>query len=604
MAKQFGEKRIVEEIDKRKITGERLKKPVSLFKFIYPYKWYFIFGSIFLFLSSSTMLIFPYFMGKLIDAALGKSAEIFSINTITLLLLVVLVFQSIFSFLRIYFFTKVSEYTMSDIRKSLYNRLVYLPMTFFEKNRVGEITSRISADVSQLSDVLSFTLAEFFRGLSVLFVGSGILLYISPKLTAFMLLTFPFIVLSAMFFGKSIRKQSKKTQEELAITNVIVEETLQNIQAVKTFTNEKFESNRYASSLDNVIKSALKTARNRGGFISFIIFAVFGGIVLVMWYGAGLVAQNQLSVGDLTSFILYTSFIGASVAGLGDVYSQLQKTVGASERISELLEEQLESKTNSESKNVVFSGKINFEEVEFYYPARQEIMVLKSLSFEILPGQKVAFVGQSGAGKSTISQLLLRFHSHNKGKITIDNKDINAIEILDLRTNIGLVPQEIMLFGGTIKENIAYGKIDATDQEIIDAAQQANAMEFIERFPDGMQTLVGERGIKLSGGQRQRIAIARAILKNPPILILDEATSSLDTASEKVVQDALNNLMQNRTTIIIAHRLSTIQNADKILVLNNGEIVEEGTHTELAQKQNGLYKSLLEAQESVFAVQY
>lgn len=601
MAKQFGEKRIVEEIDKKKITSDRLKKPASLFKYIFPYKWYFIFGSLFLFLSSSTMLVFPYFMGKLIDAALGKSGETFSINSITLLLFVVLVFQSIFSFFRIYFFTKVSEYTMSDIRKSLYNRLIYLPMPFFEKNRVGEITSRISADVSQLSDVLSFTLAEFFRGLSVLLVGSGILLYTSPKLTAFMLLTFPFIVLSAMFFGKSIRKQSKKTQEELAQTNVIVEETLQNIQAVKTFTNENFESNRYASSLEKVVKSALITARNRGAFISFIIFAVFGGIVLVMWYGAGLVAQGQLSVGNLTSFILYTSFIGASVAGLGDVYSQLQKTVGASERISELLEEIPETTLNSNPRFGKFSGEINFDTVAFSYPSRTEVEVLKNVSFEILPGQKVAIVGQSGAGKSTIAQLLLRFHSYSNGKIMIDNQVIDAIELVELRTNIGVVPQEIMLFGGSIKENIAYGKIEATNAEIIEAAKQANAMEFIERFPDGLNTLVGERGIKLSGGQRQRIAIARAILKNPPILILDEATSSLDTASEKVVQEALNNLMKNRTTIIIAHRLSTIQNVDTILVLNNGEIAEQGTHIELAAKQNGLYKSLLDAQESNFS---
>lgn len=596
MAKQFGTNRAVEEIDKKTITGERLKKPATLIKYIYPYKWYFIFGILFLFLSSSTMLVFPYFMGKLIDAALGKNTANFSINSISLLLFVVLIFQATFSFLRIFFFTKVSEYTMSDIRKSLYDRLIYFPMAFFEKNRVGEISSRMSADISQLSDVLSFTLAEFFRGISILVVGSGILIYTSPNLTVFMLLTFPFIVLSAIFFGKSIRKQSKITQEKLAQTNVIVEETLQNIQVVKTFTNENFESNRYASSLQNVIQSALITARNRGAFISFIIFAVFGGIVLVMWYGAGLVANGLLSVGDLTSFILYTSFIGASIAGLGDLYSQLQKTVGASERIVELLDEQTEANCYIGEQNIIFKGKINFENIHFSYPARAEVEVLKNISFEILPGQKIAFVGQSGAGKSTISQLLLRFHDYKIGKISIDNKEISTIEMFDLRSNIGLVPQEIMLLGGTIKENIAYGKKNASDNEIFEAAKKANAVEFIERFPDGMQTIVGERGIKLSGGQRQRIAIARAILKNPPILILDEATSSLDTTSEKIVQEALNNLMQNRTTIIIAHRLSTIQQADKIMVLSNGMIKEQGTHSELATLSNGLYKNLLETE--------
>lgn len=586
--------------DKIKITSKRAKVVFSLFKFIAPYKTTFILGMVFLLLSSITFLIFPFVTGKLIDGAMGKKTPFFTnINVTAFILIIVLVFQAIFSFLRVLLFSKVSENVMSDIRASVYSKLVVLPLVFFEKRRVGELTSRISSDVTQLQDVLSITLAEFFRQISVLIIGVAILFFTSTKLTFFMLATFPVLVIAAVFFGKSIRKLSKKTQDELANANVIVEETLQTINIVKVFTNEIFEIARYKNALNNVIYNALKAARNRAAFISFIIFALFGGIVLVLWFGAGLVSTGEITIGDLTSFIIYTSFIGASVGGLGDIYSQLQKTIGSSERILEILQETSENTDTNLPKSQIYkryNGNISFVNVNFSYPSRKDIIVLTNLNLNIISGNKIAIVGQSGGGKTTITQLLMRFYEPNSGRITIDGHLISDLNLTELRKNIGIVPQEIMLFGGSIKENILYGNQNATYEQVIDAANKANASEFIFSFPEGLDTIVGERGIKLSGGQRQRVAIARAILKNPPILLLDEATSSLDSESEKQVQVALDELMKNRTTIIIAHRLSTIRRADTILVINKGSIVESGTHDQLSAIDNGIYHKLLTIQ--------
>lgn len=347
-----------------------------------------------------------------------------------------------------------------------------------------------------------------------------------------------------------------------------------------------------------VVKVALKTATYRAGFISFVIFALFGGIVGVMWYGATLVQNGELTVGDLLSFVLYTTFIGGSIAGLGDLFGQIQKAIGASERILEILEEpeEVESK---EQESIIVEGEIAYENVTFSYPTRKEMPVLKSISFHVPHGSKVALVGQSGAGKSTIIQLLMRFYQPDTGKILIDGKDNQSYSISALRKHIGVVPQEVILFGGTILENIRYGKPDATEDEVVEAARQANALDFILSFPEQFDTIVGERGIKLSGGQRQRIAIARAILKNPSILILDEATSSLDAESERLVQDALEKLMKDRTTIIIAHRLATIRKVDRIYVIGDGQITEQGTHDELTTDEEGKYSQLVKLQLEV-----
>ena len=594
--KEYKKTEPVSEVDNKKITKEGLFKALFIFKYILPYKTYFGIGLIFLILSSLTTMIFPFATGKLVDASLKKNNLFFQeINNITLALILVLVAQATFSFMRIWLFSLVSEKSMSDIRKDLYKKMLTLSIPFFEKRRVGELTSRISSDVSQLQDIISITLAEFLRQIVTLIVGIVIIFITSPKLTLFMLGTFPFLIIIAIVFGKKLRGISKNAQDKLAEANVIVEETFQSISMVKSFVNEWFEIERYNNSLNKVVSNSLRGARLRGAFVSFIILAIFGGIVGVLWYGARLVGGGEMTVGALTSFIIYTTFIGASVGGIGEIYGQLQKTIGASERLREILIEDSEhSTTNKVINTTIESGEISFKNVIFAYPSRPEMLVLKGINFNILKGQKIALVGQSGAGKSTIMNLLLKFYDINAGEIFVNNQNINDIDLSTLRNSIGVVPQDVVLFGGSIKENILYGNAAATEIDILKAAEQANALDFIKSFPQGFDTLVGDRGIKLSGGQKQRIAIARAILKNPKILILDEATSALDNESEVLVQLALENLMKNRTTIIIAHRLSTIRNVDTIFVFNDGIIQEQGSHSELIQIENGFYSNLLQ----------
>ena len=583
------------EEEKPKLNRSGFKKLIGVFSFVRPYQWILFLGIICLVLSSVTLLSFPYFAGKLLDVASGKGGFILSsINQIALALLAILIVQGVFSFIRVYTFAIVSEKTLADIRLTVYEKMLWLPLTFFDKRRVGELISRITSDVGILQDAFTVTLAELLRQVMVLIAGTIVIFVLTPKLTLFMLLTFPVLVLAALFFGRFIRKLSKKTQDQLASTNVIVEETLQSITVVKSFTNELFEVARYNKSLKEVVRIALHAAKYRGVFISFTIVALFGGIVAVSWYGAFLVQANEVTVGELFSFVLYTTFIGGSIAGLGDIYSQLQKSVGASERIMEILAETDEK--NEAVTSLKLDGNIQFKGVAFSYPTRADLTVLKTIDFEIEAGQKVALVGPSGSGKSTITSLLLRYYQPNAGVVMVDGQPINKYQLSDYRSNIGVVPQEVILFGGTIRENIAYGKPTATDQEIEEAARKANALDFILSFPEQMDTLVGDRGVKLSGGQRQRVAIARAILKDPKILILDEATSSLDAESEKAVQDALENLMEGRTTIIIAHRLSTIRKVDRILVIKEGLIAESGSHEELIGNSDGIYSNLLKLQ--------
>ncbi|MFB9865041.1 ABC transporter ATP-binding protein [Rufibacter immobilis] len=584
---------------KAKLSKESLRRGLQIFRFLLPYRGKFYIGLVFLLFSSLTFMAFPAVTGMLIDAAVGKpDLWIQDIDYIAVLLFAVIALQGIFSFFRVYFFAQVSENAIADIRKSLYTQFMGLPLTFFEQRRVGEITSRITSDVSYIQDGFSITLAELFRQITTLLVGIGFIMFISVKLSLFMLATFPVLVILAMVFGKKLKKLSRKTQDELAVTNVIVEETLQAIQVVKAFTNELFEINRYKQALGRSVKTAISTSFYRGAFISFIIIGLFGGIILVIWYGATLVQRGDLTFGQLTSFILYTSFIGASVAGLGDLYAKIQVSVGASERILEILDLPLEQPDLAlpTPAAVRFNGNVRYEHVGFSYPTRPDLQVLQNIHFEIRAGEKIALVGSSGAGKSTIAQLLMKFYKVDQGSIYVDGQNINQLHLHELRGNMAIVPQEVLLFGGTIKENIAYGRPDATEEEVLLAAQKANALQFIQSFPEAFNTVVGERGIKLSGGQRQRIAIARAILKDPSILILDEATSSLDSESEMLVQQAMDELMKNRTTIIIAHRLATIRKVDKILVIDKGQIVEHGSHEELAHNPEGIYANLLRLQ--------
>jgi len=598
---------LVSDAPKPKLTKEAFQRGLRIFRYVLPYRAKFIVGMVLLTLSSATFMAFPWVAGKLVDAANGKVFVLpggleLTITRIALLLFCVILFQGFFSFGRIWFFTQVSEFTVRDIRRALYAKFVQLPIPFFEQNRVGAVTSRITSDVSQIQDTFSLTLAELFRQVFTLLGGVIFIMYVSWKLSLFMLLTFPPIVLVAMVFGRKIRTLAKITQQELAHTNTIVEETLQAINSVKAFTNERFETGRYNTSLNKVVAAALKSNLYRSGFVLFVIIGLFGGIILVLWRGATLVhtlGPDHLEIGQLVSFIIYTTFIGASVAGLGEMYGKVQSTLGASERILEILDETPEPTFIEPAVGLVptrLRGDIRYEHVAFTYPTRPDVPVLTDIDFHIRAGEKIALVGPSGAGKSTIASLLMQFYPLSGGRILVDEREISAYDLTGLRRHIGIVPQETLLFGGSIRENIAYGKPGASDEEVIEAARRANAWQFIAAFPEALDTVVGDRGIKLSGGQRQRVAIARAILKNPAILILDEATSSLDSESESLVQGALDELMQNRTSLIIAHRLSTIRKVDKILVIDGGRIVEAGTHDELSEREGGLYANLLRLQ--------
>ncbi len=583
---------------KPKLTRESLRQALAIFQFVRPYWWRLALGLVILFLSSLVFMVFPYLSGMMVDVAQGKSEWDLSLPDIGLILLGILVVQGVFSYSRVMLFAFVSEKGTADLRKALYDKLVSLPIVFFEKSRVGELVSRLTADVERLYNAFSFTLAEFIRQIIILVSGVIFLAITTPRLALIMLATFPVVVVLAMFFGRYIRKLSKARQEELANSNTIVSETMGTVQTVKAFTNEWFESVRYAKSVGHMVKISLEFARGRALFSVFMIVVLFGALFFIIWEGAMLLQSGKITAGDLIAFVSYTAIIGGAIAGLGNFYTEILGALGATERVREILDQPSEVtiKPVQPADRQSVRGNIRYEDVHFRYPTREDVEVLKGVSFEVKAGQKVALVGPSGAGKSTIVQLLLRYYELGQGNIQVDGRPISEYDISEYRSHMAIVPQEVILFGGTIRENILYGKPDATEEEIIDAARQANAWDFIRAFPDGLDTLVGERGVKLSGGQRQRIAIARAILKNPSILLLDEATSSLDAESEKLVQDALSKLLEGRTSIIIAHRLATIRDVDQILVLDEGRIVEKGTHEELSGIENGLYNSLARLQ--------
>lgn len=590
-----------------KLTRESLREALKIFVYIRPYKWQFIFGLLLLFLGSTVFLVFPAMIGRSLDVAQGNIPQDLDLNKIGMWLIAILVFQGVVSYLRVMMFAQVSEKGTADIRVALYKRLISLPIVFFEKSRVGELVSRLTNDVEKLYNTFYFVLAEFLRQIIILVGGIGVLLFMSHRLALVMLATFPVIVVGAMFFGRWVRKLSKERQNKLAETNTILDETLQSIHAVKAFTNEFFETNRYSRSNTSVVNVSMKYAKGRAVFAVFIITMLFGALFFVILYGMHMVQTDaalpvgtpgKFTAGNLIAFITYTAVIGGSIASLGNFYTELVGAVGATERVREILKSHTESEERARGNTNAgrLRGNISFDNVQFSYPTRSDVEVLKGVNLEIHAGQKVALVGQSGAGKSTIMQLLLQFHFPTGGGLVVDGKDIYDYDLESYRSNFAIVPQEVILFGGTIRENILYGKPDATEEEIIAAARQAHAWDFISTFPEKLETIVGERGIKLSGGQRQRIAIARAILRNPSILLLDEATSSLDAESEKVVQEALHNLMEGRTSIIIAHRLATIRDVDCIYVLENGRIVEQGTHEELSAIENGVYSSLARLQ--------
>ncbi len=584
---------------KVKFNRENFRESLEIFRYMKPYAFAFVIGMILLALSSMVFMLMPPLSGEMVNIAQGNGRYGLDLNGVGLILLIVLISQGFVSYFRVVLFAHVSERSIRDLRRDLYNKLICLPIEFYEENRMGELVSRLTSDVERLHNTFSITLAEFSRQVIILVLGIAILIYLTPDLVGIMLLVFPIVVIGGFFFGKYIRRLSKQRQQDLADTNVIVSETTQNVQTVKAYTNESFESKRYSVALEKLLKIALKFARGRAMFSVYIVTVIFGALFYIIWSGAILLQKGEMLAGDLITFFMITAIIGAAIAGLGNFLTEILGALGATERIREILRIENEVTLNAlddKSKHLKLYGAVEYRDVHFHYPTRTDIEVLKGLNLKIEAGKKVALVGPSGAGKSTILQLLQRFYGIQKGDILVDGKSIYDYPIEFYRFNLGLVPQEVLLFGGSIRENLLYGKPDATEAELIEAAKQSNSWEFISEFPEGLDTKVGERGVKLSGGQKQRVAIARAILRNPAILLLDEATSALDAESEQVVQDALNNLMEGRTSLIIAHRLATIRDADQIYVVDKGRIIEQGTHDELTRMEEGVYNSLAKLQ--------
>lgn len=582
---------------KKRISREGIRNVLKLFKYIHPYRLEYTLGMIFLLGASLANLAFPKLLGDLVNSGdAGNLTE--DLTRIALLLGLILVLQAVFSYFRTVLFVNVTEKSMADLRRDTFSHLIRLPMSFFDVHRVGELNSRISADVSLVQETLTSTLADFIRQIVIIIGGIILLVLTSPQLTIFMLAILPVVVVLVFIFGRFIRRLSKDAQKRVAESNTIVEETLQGIRSVKAYTNEFYEIERYKDRINEAAGVGMRSGRYRGAFSSFMILGLFGALVAVIWKGATLLAAGEMAAGELFSFVIYSAYIGGNIGGIASVITRMQRFIGATEDLFEMFNSEEEDLHDLEEilPGHHLKGHIRFENLSFAYPTREEEPVLKQVDLEVLPNQVIAIVGASGAGKTTISSLLVRLYSPNSGKILFDEKDAESFPISALRRQIALVPQDIFLFGGTILENIAYGKPGAGEEEVTEAARMANAWEFISRFPKQLQTVVGERGTQVSGGQRQRIAIARAILNNPKILILDEATSSLDSESEKLVQEGLDQLMKGRTSIVIAHRLSTIRNADKIVVMENGQIIEQGTHEQLIVKENGAYRRLVEMQ--------
>ena len=545
-------------------------------------------------LSTVAGLAFPQVVRHLMDAAFIEKDGVL-LDRIALGLLGLFAAQALFNFAQVYLLSSTAERVIARLREDLFANLVRLSPGFFTERRTGELTSRLSSDVTMLQSVLSHQLSEFARQTLYLFGGIALLLFTHTQLTVTTLAVIPFIVGAAWWFGRALRRASTGVQDKIAEAMGTADEAFAQIRTVQSFTREAEETRRYGLHLVDVVKAAIRRSLIRGAFFGFITFAAFGGVVAVLWQGGRLVLQGVLTAGSVVSFLLYAITVAAAVGTLASLFGSYQEAVGAALRVFELL---TAAPTVGEPVSPVplprkLLGDVMLERVSFAYsPALPD--VLHELTLRIAPGEVVALVGPSGAGKTTVASLVVRFWDVTAGRIMLDGIDIRQLAVADLRGSIGMVPQEPALFSGTVRENIAYAR-EATDQEVEAAARAAHAMEFIERLALGMETRVGERGVKLSGGQRQRLAIARVFLKNPAVVILDEATSSLDSESERLVGEAMEDLLRGRSTLIIAHRLSTVRRADRVVVIDQGRVIEEGSHMELLA-EDGVYARLYRGQ--------
>jgi len=588
------------ETDPEKKQAERLtRKDMTtygrLLQYVRPYWFWMVVSIIALLFSVGLGLILPLVISNLVDLILVEQ-DLPQLNRLALGLFVVFILQAIFSFVNRLSLAYVGENAVADIRVQVYSHIQTLSLRYFTDHRTGEVVSRITNDVQQLQSAITDDLVALLRqGLTL--IGASILLFwLDWRLTVIILLGIPFITLTMVWLGRKIRKESKAVQDALAQASNVVEETVSGVRIVKSFTRETYEIGRFSAKVDETYEAAMRRAKISATLGPIIGFMAFASITITLWFGAYEVMQGHLSAGDLVAYLVYTMMVAAPIASLAGLYARFQSAIGSTERIFELLdtEPDIVSTPNAPALPAV-DGEVVFKDVSFAYTT--SVPILSNVSFTAKPGQVVALVGPSGAGKSTLISLIPRFWDADEGTVLVDGNNIRDVDLHSLRAQIGIVPQETILFSDTVYANILYGRLDASREEVEAAAQAANAHDFIlNDLGEGYDTLVGERGVKLSGGQRQRIAIARAILKDPRILILDEATSSLDSESESLVQDALDRLMQERTSFVIAHRLSTIVNADWVLVLNEGQVVEQGTHTTLLEDVDGLYTRLYQMQ--------